>query len=85
VLNRVNLKSQVESTVSLSERRDEATCSLCTLLMDILDMAVTDPTNEQAVSFISTNQQAVSFISTNKQAVSFISTNQQAVSHRPSP
>ena len=32
--------------------RDEVTCSLCTLVMDILDATITDPTNEQAVSWL---------------------------------
>jgi hypothetical protein len=28
----------------------DVTCSVCTLVMDILDATLTDPTNEQAVS-----------------------------------
>jgi hypothetical protein len=28
----------------------DVTCSVCTLVMDILDATITDPTNEQAVS-----------------------------------
>ena len=40
----------VSVVLGQAKEKDEATCALCTLIMTILDTAVTDPTNEQAVS-----------------------------------